>query len=75
VGYSIDNVAIFNALTSTNQDAVLADYKYMDECMLSSTASGNILKYHTISACLEGKGSTSKTPSLCKDSTDDLCKT
>lgn len=73
VGYSMDNVAILNALSSVNTDAVAENVKYMDQCMLSATSSGNIIKYHTLSGCLGSKGSTTKIPGLCEDATDNLC--
>ena len=72
VGFSTDNVVIYNALSSSNSDILVSETKYMDQCMLSTTSSGNIIKYHTLSACYAGKGSTSKTPELAGDVTDDL---
>lgn len=74
VGYSIDNVAIYNALTSVNTDALKENVRYMDQCMLSTTSTGNVIKYHTLSGCYGSKGSTTKIPDLCENVTLDLCQ-
>ena len=50
------------------------EMKYMDQCGMSTTSSGNIQKYHTLTACYGTKGSTTKIPGLCKDVTNDLCE-
>lgn len=52
VGYSMDNVAIYNSLSSDNVDDLLATSATMDECLLSTSADG-VMKYHTLSGCLK----------------------
>ena len=51
VGFSMNNVLWANALTSSNNDAVLEYDVDMDFC-LSSTDSNNFIKYHTMTSCL-----------------------
>lgn len=68
----MDNVAIYNALTTVNSDALSENVRYMDECMLS--VENNVIKYHTLSGCYGSKGSTTAIPGLCEDVSDDKCQ-
>lgn len=72
VGYSMDNVAIFNSLSSANADNLFATSATMDECLLSTTSDG-VMKYQTLSGCLKNQASQTQVPPLCKDAEGDAC--
>ena len=75
VGFAMDNVAIFNALSDSNKDIIQEkELDRFDDCMLSMSTTGNAIKYHTMSGCLGAKASKTVVPGMCKDADQDTCR-
>jgi hypothetical protein len=70
-GIALTGGAIFNGLSSSDEDAVTAEINTLDNCLMHASPQ-NQHHYHSISPCMKSGTytSTSAKPGTCQDNTD-----